>query len=60
MFLIGCIPRKYSDYSQAYPVPTSYHYDPLPPPPTFSPADPTHPTHPAHTAPSLQVQSTSN
>ena len=44
--------RKYGDYSQPYPVASSYHYDPLPPPPTFSsPTDPTHP----HTTPSLQV-----
>ena len=32
---------------------SSYHYDPLPPPPTFSsPTDPTHP----HPSPSLQVR----
>jgi len=43
--------RKYGDYTQPYPVASSYHYDPLPPPPTFSsPTDPTHP----HPSPSLQ------
>lgn len=45
--------RKYGDYTQPYPVASSYHYDPLPPPPTFSsPTDPTHP----HPSPSLQVR----
>ena len=46
------VSRKYGDYTQPYPVASSYHYDPLPPPPTFSsPTDPTHP----HPSPSLQV-----
>jgi len=39
--------RKYTDYSQTYSVPTSYHYDPLPPPPPFPTSD-THPHPPTH------------
>ena len=39
--------RKYTDYTNSYTVPTTYHYDPLPPPPPFPSSDPSHSSHPA-------------
>ena len=38
--------RKYTDYTNSYTVPTTYHYDPLPPPPPFPSTEPSHGSQP--------------
>ena len=47
------VTRKYTDYPNSYSVPpTTYHYDPLPPPPPFPSTDPSQAAHsPAHWSP---------